>query len=101
MIVNNFYNESNYDILQQYLTDADSYAKEDWEDLFVLIKLGHYDVHDDNLSMALKYYNELYHENVSSVDEVHDSCDDAQLARLHNRISPMEEKAYQKCLINQ
>lgn len=96
--LNTQYAESSYDILQQYLLDTERYSKEDWEDLFTLIKLGHYDVHDNNLSMALGYYNELYHENVESLEDVHDSSDDAQLARLHNRISPMEEKAFQKCL---
>ena len=96
--LNNLYDKSNYDIVQQYLLEADRYTKEDWEDLFVLIKLGHYDVHDNNVKFAINYFNQLYHENIATIDEVHDSNDDAQLARLHNRVSPMEDKAYQKCL---
>ena len=52
----------------------------------------------ENVNSALAYYNFLYNEKISSIYDVADSNDDAQLARLHNRISPMEDRAYQKCL---
>lgn len=96
--LNALYFKSNYDIIVQYLLNVDKYTKEDWEDLFILIKLGHYDIHQENLEKAIKYYNEMYHDNIKSLDDVFDSNDDAQLARLHNRISPMECQAYEKCL---
>ncbi len=92
------YRKSSYDIYKQYLLNADKYSKEDWEDLFVLTRLGHYDVHEENVSNAISYYNSIYNSNISSIEEAVDSNDEAQLARLHNRISPMEKRAYQKCL---
>ena len=96
--LNAYYNKSNYDILYQYLLNQDKYTKEDWEDLFVLIMKGHYDIHEENLMKALLYYSKKYITEITSINDIHDSNDEAQLARLHNRISPMEEKAYTRCL---
>ena len=104
--VDKYYNNSNYDILYQYLINADRYTKEDWEDLFTLINLGHYDVKENTKKYALNYYNNKYNEHLSDISDAVDSNDDAQLARLHNRISPMQSEAYNeflcddnKCLI--
>ena len=96
--INKMYRNSNYDIFVQYMLNIDKYSKEDLEDLFVLTKLGHYDAHSNNINMVLQYYNSIYNCHVSSIDDVVDSNDEAQLARLHNRISPMEDRAYKKCL---
>lgn len=96
--LNNYYNNSDYDILHQYLLNKDKYTKEDWKDLFILILNGHYDVYHENLMKAVLYYNHKYNEEITNIYDVYDSNDDAQLARLHNRISPMEEKAYTRCL---
>jgi iron(III) transport system permease protein len=80
------------------LLNKDKYTKEDWEDLFVLIMKGHYDIHEKNLMTAFLYYNHKYNGKITNIYDVYDSNDEAQLARLHNRISPMEEKAYTRCL---
>lgn len=50
--------------------------------------------------MQIKYYNNKFCENISSIDEVVDSNDDAQLARLHNRISPMQPETEEMCINN-
>ena len=96
--LNNMYYSSNYDILHQYLDNAEKYTKEDWEDLFILIRLGHYDIHFDNLTKALAYYNNKFSQNINTIKDIVDKDDDAQLARLHNRISPMESAAEEFCL---
>ena len=87
------FKKSDYDILIQYYINKECYTKEDWEDLFTLIKLGHYDVHDNSIRLALNYYNQKYNESLDSIYCAYDSNDDAQLARLHNRISPMQDEA--------
>lgn len=98
--LNKEYNSSSYDILYQYLNNSDKYTKEDWEDLFILIRLGHYDIHIDNLKRAITYYNNKFAQNITDITEIVDRNDDAQLARLHNRISPMEKEAEEFCLRN-
>ena len=95
--LNELYNQSDYDILIQYLENKEQYTKEDWEDLFILIRLGHYDIHQSNLMNAINYYNQTYNENINSINQIIDHNDDAQLARLHNRISPMSKEAYESC----
>lgn len=93
-VVDQYYNNSEYDIITQYFNNIDNYTKEDWEDLFTLIKLGHYDVHEQSIKLALSYFNKKYGESLNSIYEAKDSNDDAQLARLHARISPMQIEAY-------
>ena len=88
------YKTSGYDILRQYMEHCDTYTKEDWEDLFTLVKLGHYDVYDYSIEEAINYYNARYGEDIESIEEFNDSNDDSQLARLHDRISPMQSCAY-------
>ena len=44
--INDQYRSSNYDIYKQYMLNHDKYSKEDWEDLFILTRLGHYDVRE-------------------------------------------------------
>lgn len=98
--INEIYKNSIYDILVQYINNINKYTKEDWEDLFILIRLGHYEVHNENLLIAIKYYNDTYHQNITSIEDIKDTNDEAQLARLHNRISPMEPKVYEICMKN-
>lgn len=50
--INALYENSSYDILSQYLENKDKYKKEDWNDLFILIRLGHYDISEKNLINA-------------------------------------------------
>lgn len=94
----NYYNNSNYDIITQYINNSSLYTKEDWEDLFTLINLGHYDVNEHSIRKALLYYNNMFNGNLKSIKDVIDMDDDAQLARLHNRISPMQSRAYESML---
>ena len=96
--LNSMYLSKKYDIISQYFDNIDRYSKEDIEDLFILIRNGHYDINPDNLKKLINYYNLEYHQNVTDISEFVDLDDEAQLARLHNRISPMQEKAKQLCL---
>lgn len=88
------YENSGYDIITQYIEKEENYEKEDWDDLFTLINLGHYDVSDSSIKKALNFYNNKYDQNLDDIKNAIDSNDDAQLARLHNRISPMQNDAY-------
>ena len=99
--LDNYYFNSDYDILYQYMLNSDRYTKEDWNDLFTLINLGHYDVGEENIKRALNFYNNKYNENLTDISQAVDSNDDAQLARLHNRISPMQLEAYEECLVDE
>ena len=96
--INCLYISKKYDIISQYLDNIDKYTKEDLEDLFILIRSGHYDIELDNLNKLLRYYNLAYKQSITDINEFVDLDDDAQLARLHNRISPMQEKAKIICL---
>ena len=97
-MINAEYKNSSYDILKQYLEKKEQITQKEWDDLFLLIKYGHYDIHSDNLQKALDFYVKKFKNNIQNIDEIVDEEDDAMLARLHDRISPMEEKALSKCL---
>ena len=96
--INCLYLSKKYDIISQYLDNIDKYTKEDLEDLFILIRSGHYDIELDNLNKLLRYYNLVYKQSITDINEFVDLDDDAQLARLHNRVSPMQERAKMICL---
>ena len=96
--LNNMYTNKEYDIISQYFDNINKYTKEDIEDLFILIRNGHYDINKDNLTKLINYYNNTYNEKITDIKEIIDRDDDAQLARLHNRISPMQDKAKELCL---
>ncbi len=98
--IDNLFKNSEYDILSQYLENKDEYTKNEWDDLFVLIRLGHYDIKEDNLVNAISYYNNKFNQKIKSIEDIIDSNDDAQLARLHNRISPMQTEAEGLCKNN-
>ena len=99
--INKEYHKSNYDILVQYINNEDNYTKEDWEDLFTLINLGHYDVNPLSIRRALTLYNIKYNQRLTNLKDAPDSNDDAQLARLHNRISPMQTNAYKSLSVSE
>lgn len=92
------YNESDYDILSQYLAKKESYSQEDWNIIFNLIKLGHYDVHKSHIAEAIAYYNEKFYANLKSVNDIIDSDDPILYGKYHNRISFMKPEAERLCL---
>lgn len=96
--LNKKFNSTSYDIITQYFENKERYTKEDWEDLFILIRAGHYKINSANLRKALDYYNEKYNSSLDDINKLNDPDDEAQLARLHNRISPMQERAKKLCL---
>lgn len=71
------------------------------EDLFLLIKLGHFNIKRNHLNEALKIYNLRFKQKVICLEEIYDSNDSIQYARLHNRIAYMKEGARNHCLNNE
>lgn len=96
--LNAMYKVSGYDVIKQYLLKKEELSKEDWDIIFVLTRLGHYDVSEKNLALAIEYYNKTYGESISSVNDVEDSDDPIQYGRYHNRISFMKKEAEEYCL---
>lgn len=92
------YMQSDFDIVKQYLIKKDALRSVDWEILFTLIKLGHYDVCTKNLSEAIAHYNATYGKNISTVEDINDSDDPILYGEFHNRISFMKETAKNLCL---
>lgn len=92
------YLQSDFDIVKQYLSKKDLLRAVDWEILFTLIKLGHYDICSENLSKAITHYNTTYGKNINSVEDVKDSDNPILYGEFHNRISFMKESARKLCL---
>lgn len=92
------YNQSDYDILSQYMADKERYDRDEWNIIFTLIRLGHYDVSKEHIEEALKYYNERFMETIRSLDEIPDSDDPILYGKYHNRISFMKPEAERLCL---
>lgn len=92
------YLQSDFDIVKQYLSKKDLLRAVDWEILFTLIRLGHYDICSENLSKAITHYNMTYGKNINSVEDIKDSDDPILYGEFHNRISFMKESARKLCL---
>ena len=92
------YKKSDYDIVSQYLAKKDELSKTDWEILFTLIRLGHYEVSEAHLKEAIAYYNETFYCNIESVNDIPDSDDPILYGEFHNRISFMKKEAEELCL---
>ncbi|MEG2270572.1 MAG: SIR2 family protein [Bacilli bacterium] len=89
------YKQANYDILDQYLKE-DSFQTNAWEDIFLLIALGHYNVDENKLKDKISFYNSKTNSNKRCVADFKKEFDDEIYIRLHKRISFMQEKAYNK-----
>lgn len=89
------YHESNYSIITQYM-ERTVFQKDDWKDLFTLIRLGHYDVSDEQVKEALLYYNLYGNEEIKSIKEIKCNMDN-QYDRLNNRLSFMKKEAADLC----
>jgi len=82
------YKKSNYSIFEQI--KEHEFSKELWQDMFELIKMGHYDVSLDQIQDAEKYYYEITGENIKVRSEMINSD---QQRRLLEKVSPMCKKA--------
>lgn len=92
------YKASDFDIISQYFDKKSKLDKTDWEILFTLIRLGHYDVSQTHLKEAIEFYNETFYCNINSVDDILDSDDPILYGKFHNRISFMKKDAEELCL---
>jgi len=82
------YKNSEYNIFEQM--KGNEFSKERWQDVFELVKLGHYNVSQIQLQNAGEYYYEMTGEKIEVKNEVVNS---AQQARLLEKVSPMNNDA--------
>lgn len=94
--INVAYHASTHDIIGQYLKKP-VFDKDEWVDLFSLIKLGHYGINDENLQKAIDNFNLKTGSNATSIHDIAIREDDVQYGRLHNRVSFMKPEAEQFC----
>lgn len=87
------YYEANYDVTDQYLKE-DTFDAQSWEDIFMLIALGHYHVNAEKLEAKIHYYNTQTGLNIVKVNDFIRSYNDSLYSRMHNRISFMKLEAY-------
>lgn len=87
------YAESDYDILAKYM-DEHSFDKQTWEDLFLLVALGHYKVSPERLASKINYYNKKTGNCKTDINDFLVSYNQNLYSRLHKRISFMKPEAY-------
>ena len=92
------YKASDFDIISQYLNKKTELRQTDWDILFTLIRLGHYEVSERHLKESIDHYNEAFYCNISSVNDITDSDDPILYGEFHNRISFMKKEAEELCL---
>ena len=88
------YHESDYDILEQYLNES-KFEKEKWEDIFLLVSLGHYKVSKERLEAKIAFYNLTTNSTISSINEFSSPYNQDLYFRLHKRISFMKPETYE------
>lgn len=98
--IKEIYIQSDYDIIKEYLNKKDSISQCEWEMLFILINLGHYQVNEKNVMLALKEYNERFFKDIQSTKDIIDDNDPIKYGMFHNRISFMKKEAENFCLRN-
>lgn len=86
------YNESSYDYCDQVF-DPESYSRQKWEDMLLLVALGHYYVDDRKLSEAVDLYNNRTGQMLEWPSDFIRLLDSDSYARLHQRISFMKPEA--------
>jgi len=91
------YIKSTYDIILQSLSK--DMNKDEWECLFLLLKLGHYEYNMENLNIAVRRYNELFYSNFTSLDEIKDSDDIRIYENVKERIAFMKKEAEKFCFM--
>ena len=55
------YKASDYDIVSQYFDKKSELTQTDWEILFTLIRLGHYEVSESHHKEVIDFYNETFY----------------------------------------
>lgn len=88
------FRDSNYSIVDQYMNEEHLY--EEWLDILTLIKLGHYDISQDKINLAILYVNRTFGFTFNSIDDISIS-DDKQYSRLIERITFMKKEAKEYC----
>lgn len=84
------YQTENYTILDQYIQNVE-YTVVEWNDLFELIRLGHYNASGDKIKKALEVYNSRFYKDVNSLEEFKNNSDE-QYARLLDRLAKIDKK---------
>jgi hypothetical protein len=73
--------------------DADALS-----DVLLLVKLGHFNVSEKSINMALFHYNTLTGKHYHSIDDVEEDCHSvSQYGRLIRRLNCMSTRAYDYC----
>lgn len=96
--IDNLYKKSDYDIISQYFDKKEDLNEDDWNILFTLIKLGHYDVSEKHIEEALKYYNDTFYAEAKSLEDIPDDDSPIMYGKYHNRISFMKKETENFCL---
>lgn len=65
-----FYNQANYDIVDQYMNCDKKKNQKEWDMLFILIRNGHYHISPNHLDMAVDYYNQCFSKNITSIMDI-------------------------------
>lgn len=95
--INIAYNNSKYDILMQSLEN--NLDKKEWESLFLLIKLGHYDIYPENLERAISEFNDRYFCQLENLDSFEDTDDYILYESIKERIAFMKKDAEKFCFM--
>lgn len=96
--IKTLYQASEFDIISQYFDNKENLDIDDWNILFMLIKLGHYDVSEKHIQEAIAYYNEKYFADITSIQDIKDDDSPILYGKFHNRISFMKKEAKELCL---
>lgn len=92
------YKQSDYTIISEYM-ERTKFIEDDWKDLFVLIKLGHYDVSTTQIRKAINYFNQYAKTPISDINDI--TCSSSEhYDRLNNRLTFMKQEALEWCTQN-
>jgi len=92
------YQKSEYSIIDEFI-EKDNFDEKEWQDLFFLIRLGHYEISSESLLKGINFYNKHAKVEIYNINEVGD-MDDEQYERLNEKLTFMKEESKKWCINN-
>ena len=92
------YNESDYSIIDDYIEDESTEIE--WRDLFNLIRIGEYEVSEDNIKKGIEFFNKKFNKNYKDINEIESDQSNIQIDRIIEKLTRMKKEAKDKCLFH-
>lgn len=90
------YNKSEYSIIDDYIEENST--ETEWRDLFALIRIGEYEVSENSIKKAIKYFNTRFNTHYKNIHEIESEQGSIQVDRIIEKLTRMKKEARETCM---